>query len=266
MNIKNQIILGAITLTAALGFIGCGNSSQTADKLPLLDVSEDGKTLYANFDKTDTGTAAGSGITIDEGEYLIIDSGITEGAVQVKVTAGGDDINEVPSSDNPATIDYEFSSVGTTEYQEIAPGNYTVFVETTEKTTGTITFSVVAIPNAEEANETDYVFMGGLYISDPHNDLTFNMYRTSDGDLVTFITKLGDRIYGEFTTEDATLDDGREYTKLLIDGHEFGYHFALDNETDDNFLVDDDGTVYFAKDVDEGVAMENLEYYLNQGN
>ncbi|SFO33195.1 hypothetical protein SAMN04487831_12022 [Pseudobutyrivibrio sp. UC1225] len=127
MNIKNYLIVGTITLTAAFGFIGCGNSSQSADTLPLMDVSEDGKTLYANFDKTDIGTAAGSGVTIDEGEYLIIDSGITEGAVHVKVTAGGDDINEVPSSDNPATIDYEFSTVGTTEYQEIAPGSYTVF-------------------------------------------------------------------------------------------------------------------------------------------
>ncbi len=156
MNIKNYLIVGTITLTAAFGFIGCGNSSQSTDKLPLMDVSEDGKTVYANFDKTDIGTAAGSGVKIDEGEYLIIDSGITEGAVQVKVTAGGDDINEVPSSDNPATIDYEFSSVGTTEYQEIAPGSYTVFVETTEKTTGTITFSVVALPNAEETSEADY--------------------------------------------------------------------------------------------------------------
>ncbi len=262
MKIKNLFIVGIITLTTAFGATGCGNTTSDSEQLPLMDVSDDGKTLYANFDNTDIGTGAGSGITLENDEYLVIDSQISEGAVHVKVISGSD-IEEMPSTDKPATIDYEFSSIGSTEYQEITPGDYTVFVEVAEKATGSITFSAKHIENTESTNSEDFVHMGGLYISDPENDLMFNMYRTPDGDLVGLVTKQGTHIYGEFTTSDGTLDDGREYTKMSIEGHEFGYHFALENENDDNFVVDEDGTIYIAKVVDESVAMEMINQYSN---
>ncbi len=106
-----------------------------------------------------------------------------------------------------------------------------------------------------EVLKEQLVYMGGLYISDENNDLMMSIFK-NDGLPVVVITKNGEVTYGEFTTEDATLDDGREYTKLLIQDKEFGYHFHLEDEDGDSFLVDEDGTVYDAKDVDESVAMD----------
>ena len=141
-----------------------------------------------------------------------------------------------------------------------------VVEETQVATEDTNTTDVETADAGEEAevNADDYVFMGGLYISDPENDLTFNMYRTPDGGLVALVSKLGERTFGEFTTEESTLDDGREYVKMTIDGHVYGYHFALENENDDNFLIDEDGTEYFAKEVDVDPAMDYLKEYLGQ--
>ena len=115
-----------ITIFTIVGCTGCGNS--TTEAKTFIDVSEDSKTVTANFDKTGKGTGGGSGITIDEGEYLSLDCGLTEGSVHVTVKA--------------ATIDYVFSEEGVTEYDEIAPGSYMVFVTVDEKASGTITFEV----------------------------------------------------------------------------------------------------------------------------
>ncbi len=102
-------------------------------------------------------------------------------------------------------------------------------------------------------------YMGGLYISDPENDLMMAIYRSTDGGLKVLITKLGETIYGDLRTELATLEDGREYTKLTTDGRVFGYHFCVgDDDPTDSILVDEDGTVYPAKDIDESVAEDML--------
>ena len=60
----------------------------------------------------------------------------------------------------------------------------------------------------------------------------------------------------EAVNEDATLDDGREYIKIFIDGKEFGYHFKLNDDDPDSFLVDEDGTVYPAKEGAESAAFD----------
>ncbi len=104
-----------------------------------------------------------------------------------------------------------------------------------------------------EAIKENLVYMGGLYISDPNNDLMMCIFK-NDGLPVAVVEKKGDLYYGEFTTEDATLEDGREYTKLLLEDKVFGYHFKLEDEDADSFMVDEDGTVYDAKDMDESVA------------
>ena len=101
-------------------------------------------------------------------------------------------------------------------------------------------------------------YMGGLYISDPQNDLMMSIFR-QDGEPYVIIEKLGHIYYGALITEDGKLDDGREYTKILIEDKEFGYHFKLEDEDADSFLVDEDGTVYPAKDVDESVALDMVK-------
>ena len=79
-----------ILIFTIVGFTGCGTSA--SEPKTFIDVSEDGKTVTANFDKTGKGTGGGSGITIEEGEYLAIDCGLTKGSVHVTVVSGGDDI------------------------------------------------------------------------------------------------------------------------------------------------------------------------------
>nr|MCR5526229.1 hypothetical protein [Lachnospiraceae bacterium] len=107
-----------------------------------------------------------------------------------------------------------------------------------------------------------FVYMGGLYISDPENDLMMSLFRDGDGNPVVIVEKHGEFYYDDLNTEDGTLEDGREYTKLLIEGKEFGYHFKLEDEDTDSFMVDEDGTVYPAKEVDESAAFDMLKNVL----
>ncbi len=98
-------------------------------------------------------------------------------------------------------------------------------------------------------------YMGGLYISDPENDLMFSLFRNDDGSIVAIVTKLGKLYYGIVgDTPSATLDDGREYTQFAVEDHTFGYNFG--DDANDPFVVDEDGKVYTAKNLDESVARD----------
>ena len=106
-----------------------------------------------------------------------------------------------------------------------------------------------------ERVKENLVYMGGLYISDPKNDLMFALFK-NDGLPIAIITKLGKVWYGEYTTEDAKLDDGTAYTKMLINGAEFGYYF---NDDMTGILIDEDGKKYDAKELDESVALDMVK-------
>ena len=161
--------LFALTTAVVIGFsmTGCGGTQNNTSngstaqqtevnetETPLLAPSAEGG-LTATFDKTDAGSGAGSGITIDEGKYLAIDSKITEGKVQVIVKHGGSDINTVPTEDDGTmpTIDHEFDSTGITEYHEIEPGDYMVFVNVSETASGTMDFIIKSKEDAEPTGE-----------------------------------------------------------------------------------------------------------------
>ena len=98
-------------------------------------------------------------------------------------------------------------------------------------------------------------YMGGLYISEPDNDLQFSIFRNENGDLVFIVTKLEDVYYGIIDeTTDAVTEDGRPYTKFTLEDTSFGYHFEADQV--DAFMVDEDGAVYKAKELDESAAWD----------
>ena len=120
-------------------FTGCGAKKAKEDEpKTFIDVTDDG--LVAHFYGKDKGVAGGSGISIEEGQYLSIDNRLTEGRVHVTVTAGGDDVNTAPTAnDKPATIDYTFDQEGgVTDYFEIKPGNYMVTFSVEEDAVGDI--------------------------------------------------------------------------------------------------------------------------------
>ena len=150
------VYIAAAVMT--LGIIaGCGKGAATgadAEPATLMDTADDGS-VTAHFDKTEKGTGAASGITIGEGEYLAIDTNLTEGKVRVRVVSGGSDIEAVPleDSDNMATIDYVFSESGTTEYGMIEPGDYMVGVAVEEKASGTVRFYKMTMEGEAMADE-----------------------------------------------------------------------------------------------------------------
>ena len=135
----------AVFMAAAMIFAiaGCGKKeAEDSEPKTFIDVLEDGS-VVANFDKSGQGTGGGTGITIGENEYLVIDTALTEGKVHVTVVRGSTDPDNPPAldEDTPASIDGVFEDSGTIEYMEIEPGDYMISVSVEEKATGTITAS-----------------------------------------------------------------------------------------------------------------------------
>lgn len=140
-----MIHITAIFISAVMIFAiaGCGKKeAKDSEPKTFIDVLEDGS-VVANFDKTAKGTGGGSGIIIEENEYLVIDTALTEGKVHVSLVRGSTDPDNPPTvdDDNPASIDGIFEDSGTIEYMQIEPGDYMFSVNVEEKATGTITAS-----------------------------------------------------------------------------------------------------------------------------
>ena len=162
-----KLAAAAVTAAMLVSLAACSSAKKDAgadgseDVKTFIDVLEDGS-IVCYLDKTEKGTGGGSSITIEEGEYLVIDSEITDGSVHVKVTHGGDDINEAPvDNDTPATIDYVFEESGKTEYMEIEPGSYMINISVEKTASGKITFSKAALPE-EDAAFYVYQYLGYL--------------------------------------------------------------------------------------------------------
>lgn len=98
------------------------------------------------------------------------------------------------------------------------------------------------------------VYLGGLYARSEVNDMILALYR-SDGEPVVVITEFGETYYGSYTTKDAKLADGTEYTQITVQDKTYGYHF---NEDLTGILVDQEGNKYEGKKLDETVASNML--------
>ena len=112
------------------------------------------------------------------------------------------------------------------------------------------------MPTAEEEYEAvkaTLTYMGGLYAVDENCDLQIALFRNTDGDILTVISKGGVVTdYGFAENEEAETEDGQAYTKILIDEKEFGYSFDEDLTT--GIVVDEDGASYKANELDEEEA------------
>ena len=94
------------------------------------------------------------------------------------------------------------------------------------------------------------VYMGGLYSHDGKSDMNLALFKSSG--IPVAIVQIGDKIwFGEMTTEEATLDDGREYISLKVENDTFGYHF---NEDGTGFLIDNEGEIHDSLELDESAA------------
>ncbi|MBO6214683.1 MAG: hypothetical protein J6N76_04010 [Lachnospiraceae bacterium] len=106
-----------------------------------------------------------------------------------------------------------------------------------------------------EAVLASLTYMGGLYVNgNPDCDMELAIFRRDDGGLVAVVYNLGSIWYGEYTTEDATLDDGSTYEKIKVEDQEFGYYFSED--LTEGILIDNEGNKYDALAMDESVARD----------
>ena len=114
------------------------------------------------------------------------------------------------------------------------------------------------MPNPEEelqAVQDSLVFMGGLKTADDAaKKIDVCMFRNEQGDII-YIYNDGDIFdYGMFTTEETKTDDGRTYSKLTGTMGEYGYYFNEDLVT--GIIVDSEGNVYDAVELDEAASRE----------
>ena len=110
--------------------------------------------------------------------------------------------------------------------------------------------------NAEQGGNE---YMGGLYAADGESDINIALYR-SEGTPIVIVQEGENIYYGEFTSEDAKLDDGTEYVKITVEGKTFGYSFDNPGEEySSGLIVDQDGKPHTAKGLDKSVADEIKE-------
>jgi hypothetical protein len=106
----------------------------------------DDNTITITADKAGISGVGGAGITVADGQQLVIDSALSKGSIQLKLfldnePAGVDaSLDEILHTDKTPALDVTVNSAGTTEHP-LQPGEYTLFVNVLEKTTGNITLS-----------------------------------------------------------------------------------------------------------------------------
>ncbi|MBE5826617.1 MAG: hypothetical protein E7307_08275 [Butyrivibrio sp.] len=114
------------------------------------------------------------------------------------------------------------------------------------------------MPNLEEEiqNVQDTLtFMGGLKTAEGADKaIDIAMFRNENGDIIYIYEEDGSLDYGMYTTETTTTEDGREYSKIEGGLGTYGYYFNEDLVT--GIIVDTEGNVYDAVELDEAGARE----------
>lgn len=127
--------------------------------------------------------------------------------------------------------------------------------EVAEDTAAGAEETMMSLEEQIQAVQDTLVFMGGLKTGDDAaKDIEIAMFRNDQGDIIYIYVEDGHLDYGMWTTEDATTDDGKPYYKLTGGEKEYGYYFNEDLVT--GIIVDADGTVYDAVELDEKVARD----------
>ena len=111
-------------------------------------------------------------------------------------------------------------------------------------------------PEEEIQNVQDTLtFMGGLKTADDADKaIDIAMFRNENGDIIYIYEEDGSLDYGMYTTEDTTTDDGKQYAKIEGRLGTYGYYFNEDLVT--GIIVDTEGNVYDAVELDEAGARE----------
>ena len=129
---RKRFITILIAFLSVLMLTGCRSRKPSLEVMP-----HDDNTITITADKAGISGVGGAGITIADGQQLIIDSALSKGSIQLKLFL--DNESALHTDETPA-LDVTVNSAGTTEHP-LQPGEYTLFVNVLEKTTGNITLS-----------------------------------------------------------------------------------------------------------------------------
>jgi len=137
--------IGALVVVTliALMLVGC----KARDSKPSLEIMpNDDNTISITADKAGISGGGGAGITVSEGQKLVIDSTLSKGAIQIRffrdeAPANPDaSVDEILHTNDDPALDVTVSAAGTTEHT-VDPGDYTIMVNVLKTTTGTIIIS-----------------------------------------------------------------------------------------------------------------------------
>ena len=132
-----------IALLSVLMLVGCRSKNSKPD---LEVVPHDDNTITITADKAGISGVGGAGITVADGQQLVIDSALSKGSIQLKLLldnepAGVDaSLDAILHTNETPALDVTVNSAGTTEHP-LQSGEYTLFVNVLEKTSGNITLS-----------------------------------------------------------------------------------------------------------------------------
>ena len=138
---RKRFITILIAFLSVLMLAGCRSRKPSLEVMP-----HDDNTITITADKAGISGVGGAGITISEGQQLVIDSSLSKGSIQLKLfldnePAGVDaSLDEILHTDETPALDVTINSAGTNEHP-LQPGEYTLFVNVLEKTTGNIMLS-----------------------------------------------------------------------------------------------------------------------------
>ena len=141
--LPKRFITILIAFLSILMLTGCRSKTSKPD---LEVVPHDDNTITIIADKAGISGVGGAGITIEEEQQLVIDSSLSKGSIQLKLfldnePAGVDaSLDEILHTGETPALDVAINSAGTTEHP-LHPGEYMLFVNVLERTTGNITLS-----------------------------------------------------------------------------------------------------------------------------
>ena len=132
-----------IAMLMAFMLVGC----KAKDSKPSLEIMpNDDNTISITADKAGISGGGGAGITVSEGQKLVIDSALSKGEIQIKffrdeAPANPDaSVAEILHTNDDPALDVTVSASGNTEHT-VDSGNYTIMVNVLKTTTGTIIIS-----------------------------------------------------------------------------------------------------------------------------
>ena len=104
---------------------------------------DDSNTIFITANKAGISGGGGAGITVSDGQKLVIDSTLSKGEIQIrffrdKAPANPDaSVEEILHTNDDPALDVTVSAAGTTEHT-VDPGSYTIMVNVRKTITGTI--------------------------------------------------------------------------------------------------------------------------------